>query len=157
MPAQTVIKLRRGTAAAWTSANPLLSAGEMGIETDTQRSKFGDGTTLWNALPYTVGNSSGVGTIDWNSVQNKPSTFTPSAHAASHEFGGDDALELEPSQITGLNAFISDVETRVSTLESTPETTLSDTAPASPVTGSRWIKTTTMQEYVYFDSYWVEI
>jgi hypothetical protein len=47
MPAQTVIKLRRGTAAQWTSANPVLAAGEIGIETDTQRSKYGDGTTAW--------------------------------------------------------------------------------------------------------------
>jgi hypothetical protein len=83
MPAQTIIKLRRGTAAAWASANPTLSAGEMGIETDTQRSKYGDGTTAWNTLPYTVGNSSGVGTIDWNSVQNKPATFPPSTHTHS--------------------------------------------------------------------------
>lgn len=72
MPAITTIKLRRGTAAAWTSANPVLSAGEMGIETDTQRSKFGNGSTAWNSLPYSVGDSSGIGTIDWTSVLNKP-------------------------------------------------------------------------------------
>lgn len=52
MPAQTVIQPRRGTAAAWTSANPVLAAGEMGFETDTDKYKLGDGTTLWNALPY---------------------------------------------------------------------------------------------------------
>jgi hypothetical protein len=80
MPVQTVIKLRRGTASAWTSANPVLSAGEMGIETDTQRSKFGNGTTAWNSLPYTVGDSSGIGTIDWTSVLNKPTEFPPEAH-----------------------------------------------------------------------------
>ena len=110
MPAQTVIKLRRGTAAEWTSANPVLSAGEMGIETDTQRSKFGDGTTAWASLPYTVGNSSGIGSIAWTSVTDKPSTFTPSAHASTHEFGGADAIEIEPSQVTGLNTFIGDVQ-----------------------------------------------
>lgn len=75
MPADIVIKLRRGTAAEWTSANPVLAAGEMGVETDTNRSKFGDGTTTWSGLSYTVGDSSGVGTIDWNSVLNKPVTF----------------------------------------------------------------------------------
>ena len=36
-------------------------------------------------------------------------------------------------------------------------TTLSDTAPASPSAGDRWVKTTTWQEYIYFDGYWVEI
>lgn len=80
MPAQTVIKLRRGTAAQWSSANPVLAAGEMGIETDTQRSKFGNGSTAWNSLSYSVGDSSGIGTIDWTSVLNKPTEFPPSAH-----------------------------------------------------------------------------
>lgn len=80
MPAQTVIKLRRGTAAEWTSANPVLGAGEMGIEIDTSRSKFGDGATAWTALNYTVGDSSGVGSIEWTSVTNKPTEFPPEAH-----------------------------------------------------------------------------
>jgi hypothetical protein len=80
MPAITTIKLRRGTAAQWTSANPVLAAGEMGIETDTQRSKYGDGTAAWASLSYTVGDSSGIGTIDWTSVQNKPTEFPPEAH-----------------------------------------------------------------------------
>jgi hypothetical protein len=80
MPAETIIKLRRGTASQWTTADSTLAAGEMGIETDTGRSKFGDGTTAWTSLGYTVGDSSGVGTVEWTSVQNKPATFAPSAH-----------------------------------------------------------------------------
>ena len=52
MPAQTVIKLRRDTAANWTTANPTLAAGEPGLETDTLRLKFGDGTTAWTSLAY---------------------------------------------------------------------------------------------------------
>lgn len=80
MPADIVIKIRRGTAAQWTSANPTLAAGELGFETDTNRSKLGDGSTAWTSLSYTVGDSSGVGTIDWTSVQNKPATFPPDAH-----------------------------------------------------------------------------
>jgi len=46
------IQLRGGTAAAWTTANPVLAQREMGIETDTQFYKIGDGVTAWNALPY---------------------------------------------------------------------------------------------------------
>ena len=48
----TRIVLRHDTAANWTQHNPTLLAGEAGYETDTQRLKFGDGTTTWNALPY---------------------------------------------------------------------------------------------------------
>lgn len=46
------IQLRRGTASQWTSANPTLAIGEMGIETDTDQFKIGDGTTAWNSLGY---------------------------------------------------------------------------------------------------------
>lgn len=46
------IQLRNDTAANWTSANPTLAQGEMGVETDTLMVKFGDGTTAWNTLAY---------------------------------------------------------------------------------------------------------
>lgn len=46
------IQLRRDTAADWTSANPVLAEGEMGIETDTDQFKIGDGATAWNSLGY---------------------------------------------------------------------------------------------------------
>ncbi len=43
---------RRGTAAQWTSANPILAAGEIGFETDTNKFKIGDGTNRWASLTY---------------------------------------------------------------------------------------------------------
>ena len=46
------LQFRRGTAAEWTAANPTLAAGEMGIETDSNRFKLGDGTTAWTSLVY---------------------------------------------------------------------------------------------------------
>lgn len=46
------IQLRRGTAAVWTSSNPILAQGEPGYETDTGRLKIGDGTTHWTSVPY---------------------------------------------------------------------------------------------------------
>lgn len=48
----TKLQIRRGTASAWTAANPTLSQGEMGIETDTRKLKIGDGSTAWTALAY---------------------------------------------------------------------------------------------------------
>ena len=45
MPKETDIKMRKGTAAAWASANPVLSAGEPGFETDTKKLKLGNGST----------------------------------------------------------------------------------------------------------------
>ena len=44
------IQMRNGTASQWTSANPTLSVGEIGAETDTGRFKIGTGSTAWNRL-----------------------------------------------------------------------------------------------------------
>jgi hypothetical protein len=52
MAVQTQIQLRRGTAAQWTSTNPTLASGEMGVETDTGYLKIGNGTSAWTALSY---------------------------------------------------------------------------------------------------------
>jgi hypothetical protein len=48
----TRMQQRRGTAAQWTAANPILAAGEIGFETDNNRFKIGNGATAWNALDY---------------------------------------------------------------------------------------------------------
>lgn len=46
----TQIQFRRGTAAQWSSTNPVLSAGELGYETDTGNFKIGNGSSAWNSL-----------------------------------------------------------------------------------------------------------
>jgi microcystin-dependent protein len=48
------LQIRRGLAADWAnpSNNPVLLAGEIGLETDTGNFKIGDGTLVWNSLPY---------------------------------------------------------------------------------------------------------
>jgi hypothetical protein len=48
----TRMQQRRGTAAQWTAANPVLAAGEIGFETDTSRFKMGNGTSTWSVLTY---------------------------------------------------------------------------------------------------------
>ena len=46
------IQFRRGTAAEWAAANPVLAAGELGYETDTAKFKLGNATDNWNDLVY---------------------------------------------------------------------------------------------------------
>jgi len=46
------LQFRRDTSTNWTSTNPLLASGEMGIELDTHTFKIGDGISRWNNLPY---------------------------------------------------------------------------------------------------------
>ena len=48
----TRIQIRRGTAAAWAAANPVLAQGEPALEQDTDRTKLGDGITPWADLDY---------------------------------------------------------------------------------------------------------
>lgn len=74
----TRILLRRGAAVDWAAANPTLSDGEMGVETDTRKFKFGDGTTAWNALPYAVGINNNTG----SSIRGVTSVWPPAATPA---------------------------------------------------------------------------
>lgn len=46
------VKHRYDTALNWTTNNPVLLAGELGIESDTKNVKIGDGTKNWNSLSY---------------------------------------------------------------------------------------------------------
>ena len=46
------IQLRNSTASEWTTADPVLAQGEMGIEIDTNQFKIGNGVDLWSDLPY---------------------------------------------------------------------------------------------------------
>ncbi len=60
------IELRRDLGANWTSTDPILADGEIGIEKDASPVKFkiGDGTTIWSLLPYfSTGSSAVWGTI----------------------------------------------------------------------------------------------
>lgn len=47
----TKILFRRDTAANWATVNPVLLAGEIGIETDTYKFKIGNGSR-WNQQPF---------------------------------------------------------------------------------------------------------
>jgi hypothetical protein len=49
------IQYRRGTAAEWSAANPILAVGEPGYETDTGKFKVGNGVNTWSALAYSSG------------------------------------------------------------------------------------------------------
>ena len=52
------VQLRRDTASNWTTKNPVLLSGEMGIESDTNKFKFGDGNKTWTQLDYASADSS---------------------------------------------------------------------------------------------------
>jgi hypothetical protein len=43
---------RRDISSNWSLNNPILAPGELGIETDTQKIKIGDGTNTWTGITY---------------------------------------------------------------------------------------------------------
>ena len=69
----TKIIQRHDTAANWTTVNPVLAVGEIGIETDTNKMKIGDGTSPYTELPY----SDKEIYDELNKKQNKFETLTP--------------------------------------------------------------------------------
>ena len=62
------IQVRRGVAADWTSVNPILAAGEMGYESDTNKFKFGNGTGAWSTLAYGASDTPGVTEIAQDAI-----------------------------------------------------------------------------------------
>ena len=82
------IQVRRGTASQWTSVNPTLEAGEMGLETDTNKIKFGTGSTAWTALSYlSVGDIPEIAMDAINTALSLGSGLTKSYNDATDTIG----------------------------------------------------------------------
>lgn len=97
------IQVRNDLAQQWAIANPILSDGEPGAESDTGRLKIGNGIDRWLDLPYVGGGSGGgsnplTGIIDGGVFTGSPSNIqcsAPSNPAASkivHE--GDEKVAI---------------------------------------------------------------
>ena len=63
------LQQKRDTAANWTTNDPTLLAGEWGYETDTGKTKIGDGTTAWSALGYIAGGSVAVYVTEYKALE----------------------------------------------------------------------------------------
>jgi len=136
---------RRGTAAEWTSANPVLAAGEIGFETDTTKFKFGDGTTVWANIPY-------FASAD-DLIDGAPELLdTLNELAASI---GDD-----PDFFNTINNKI-DSKASIIVQNSIPQYGPGG-SPETPQTGDLWLDTSSLRLYSYFENgentpYWLEV
>ena len=81
------IQIRRDTSSNWTSANPTLNSGELGLETNTNKIKVGNGSTAWNSLAYTIY------PLSFSDLLNKPTTIAG--------YGITDAFDGAFSSLTG--------------------------------------------------------
>lgn len=53
------IQSKSDDSSAWVANNPVLLDGELGYEKDTNKFKFGNGTTAWNSLPFAASDATG--------------------------------------------------------------------------------------------------
>lgn len=94
------IQFRRDTAARWTSINPILQEGELGLETDTRFCKIGDGVHAWNELQYST-----------------------AFHNITHELGTDENLVLSQK---GAKVAIDNLKTEIDEDVNNVETKIDD-------------------------------
>jgi hypothetical protein len=138
----TRMQQRRGTAAEWTSADPILGAGEIGFETDTNKFKIGDDTTVWSELPYFTT----LGDI----VDGAPDLLDTLNELAA-------AIGDDPDFITTITSSVSDLEDQVL---SKPTLTISSTAPEAGPDGTEelqsadlWFDSSNGKLYVLYTQY----
>ena len=119
----TRMQQRRGTAAQWTAANPVLAAGEIGFETDTSKFKMGNGSSTWSALTY-FANAAELAAI----IEGAPAALNTLNELA-------EAMGDNPAFLTNLNIAVGDVDETL-TLHTTDTTSVHGIADTSDLVTS---------------------
>lgn len=119
---KTKILLRNDTAANWSSVNPILGKGEIGIEIDTYKLKIGDGVLSWSSLEYFGGEQLDVdgtsivlndGKLMLAGIESAGSGYT----LVSDGKGGVTWAKPSETTVEGLSSLITALDERVSTVE----------------------------------------
>jgi hypothetical protein len=97
---KTASEMWRGVSVGWTAQNPILPAGEFGVEIDTNKFKVGDGVSRWNSLPY------GFGTA---AVATAPAVTSVAGRTGDVTLSTSDIAGLAPVAITGTYASLAGV------------------------------------------------
>jgi hypothetical protein len=112
------IQVRRGTASQWTSVNPILAAGEMGVESDTNLFKFGNGTSTWTALAYANNSDVAIAEISQDAINNALSLGA--GLTKTYNDGANTITIAVDSDVIALKSY---VDTAVSNLANTADVT----------------------------------
>lgn len=124
----TRMQQRRGTAAQWTAANPILAAGEIGFETDTSKFKMGNGSSAWSALTY-FANAAELAAI----IDGAPAVLNTLNELAA-------AIGDDPAFITTLNTAVGDVDESL-TLHTTATTSVHGVADMADLATKGYVDT----------------
>lgn len=139
-------KLRRGTAANLASVNETPLAGELVIETDTQRMKVGDGATTWNSLPYLPNAATGAITASGLTMATaRLLGRTTASTGAVEEISVGNGLALASGSLSASAIVIAQSAVASPITGTTTETTLATiTVPANVMGANGRIEITTM-------------
>jgi hypothetical protein len=111
------IQVRRGTASQWTSVNPILAAGEMGVESDSNLFKFGNGSSTWTALSYANNSDVAIGEISQDAIN---TALTMGAGLSKTYNDGANTITINvDSNVVALKSY---VDAQVSGLANTVDT-----------------------------------
>jgi hypothetical protein len=106
---KTKIQFRRGTAAEWGAAAPVvLASGEPGFVTDTNTLKIGDGSTVFSSLSAITGGGGGSEVNDLTSIvtwADVPDANITQSSVVQHS----GALQITESQIVDLGSYLTSV------------------------------------------------
>ena len=125
----TRFQLRRGTTAQWADADPVLAAGEPGVDLDTGALRIGDGDTVWSALPDSSGIPGPPGTTDYAALDNLPELGTAAATDA-----GDYATAATAQAVAAMVPRRGGLPGVLSVLTGTEDETLTVASGAATVT-----------------------
>lgn len=150
-PKTFIFQFRRGTAAQWLVNDTVLRDGELGIATDTNQFKIGNGVLPWTALPYFVDHAAIAQMIADAVIDGVPGPQGPAGPTGptgpQGPAGSTGATgPAGPAGATGPQGPQGDVgatgpQGPAGTSYTGPKITVSDTAPSSPTVGDVWIDT----------------
>ena len=101
-----IIQIRRDTAANWTSVNPTLNSGEIGLETDTSKIKVGTGSGTWTSLSYWSLGTSGFAPL-------ASPTFTGAVNASGTLQIGGTAITSTAAELNYVDGVTSNIQTQL--------------------------------------------
>ena len=101
-----IIQIRRDVASTWTSVNPTLAIGEIGLETDTSKIKVGTGSGTWTSLSYWTLGTSGFAPL-------ASPTFTGAVNASGTLQIGGTAITSTAAELNYVDGVTSNIQTQL--------------------------------------------
>jgi hypothetical protein len=150
MPAQTVIQIRRDTAANWESVDPILASGEIGFDTTNNQIKIGNGTDEWTVLEYASGSGGASVQVSATAPEDpeEGNVWFNSSEGNSYIYYDGFWVPISPAIVGPAG--------EPGPAGEDGKYFVSVTAPSSPDEGDAWFNSETGRFYVYYDGYWVE-